>query len=62
VVLKIILDILHNLRFGDEYKEELLKPLHGIFSMASVTCHYAFNPIAQRGQLLYKTSFTCLET
>jgi cytochrome P450 len=31
VVLKTILNRLHNLRFADEYKEELLKPLHGIF-------------------------------
>jgi cytochrome P450 len=31
VVLKIILDRLHNLRFADEYDEELLRPLHGIF-------------------------------
>ena len=31
VVLKIILNRLHNLRFADEYKEESLKPLHGIF-------------------------------
>jgi cytochrome P450 len=31
VVLKIILDRLHNLRFTNEYNEELLKPLHGVF-------------------------------
>jgi cytochrome P450 len=31
VVLKIILDRLHNLRFANEYNEELLKPLHGVF-------------------------------
>ncbi|MGC2426598.1 MAG: cytochrome P450 [Nitrososphaeraceae archaeon] len=31
VVLKIILERLHDLRFDDEYKQEALKPLHGVF-------------------------------
>ena len=31
VVLKIILERLHNLRFANEYNKELLKPLHGPF-------------------------------
>ena len=31
VVLRIILDRLRSLRFTSEYKEELLKPLHGTF-------------------------------
>lgn len=32
VVLKIILDRLHNLRFANDFNnEELLKPLHGVF-------------------------------
>ena len=31
VVLKIILERLQDLRFADEYKDGLLKPLHGIF-------------------------------
>lgn len=44
VVLKIILDRLHNLRFANEYKEELLKPLHGIFFHGVSNLPLCFEP------------------
>src|SRR5919198_653485 len=44
VVLKIILDRLHSLRFANEYKEELLKPLHGIFFHGVSNLPLCFEP------------------
>jgi cytochrome P450 len=44
VVLKIILERLHNLRFANEYNKELLKPLHGVFFHGVSSMPLCFEP------------------
>ncbi len=52
VVLKIILERLHDLRFDDEYKQEALKPLHGVFFHGVNHLPLRFRPSVPIGKIV----------